>query len=262
MKNKLVHTLFLVVFAIACKWLSDFLALAAKVSPDGRLLVSGAPLRLIVIIMPMLAAAYCLWIWFRKADRLPSWTSFCATTTSALVLLLVPTLFAVYLPVINDLDRLKASRPTIGAGQIAPLFEAEKIDGGTANFPSDYKGKIVLLDFWATWCVPCRAEIPNVVAAYQRYHTNGFELLSVSLDRPGERSTVLRYIQDHAMNWSHVYDGGVWKSPLALKYGVHSVPCPVLIDGDTGVIVAEGPDVIGPGLQSLLETMLKAKRSK
>jgi peroxiredoxin len=262
MKNRVAHTLVLAVFVIACKWLSDILTMATRAVHGGALPISGAPLRSLLIVLPVLAAAYCLWIWFRKADRSPSWVVFFAATMSALVLVTLPTFIGAYLPLINDYSRLTRSRPTVTAGQKAPAFQAKTVDGRTVDFPGDYKGKIVLLDFWATWCAPCRKELPNVVAAYQQYQTNGFDVLSVSLDEPGNGPALQQFIRDHKMTWSHIYDGGFREAAVAVQYGVHAIPCSVLVDGDTGVILAAGPDVRGPGLTNLLQTALAAKANQ
>jgi thiol-disulfide isomerase/thioredoxin len=148
------------------------------------------------------------------------------------------------------------------AGQTAPSFQAKTLDGKTVNFPGDYKGKVVLLDFWATWCGPCRAELPNVVAAYDQYHSKGFEVLGVSLDQAQQGPKLVKFSQDNHMSWPQIYDGKYWKAELAVKYGIHSIPRPILVDGDTGVILAEGPAARGHKLASAVEKALAAQAKK
>src|SRR5438045_9659203 len=94
-----------------------------------------------------------------------------------------------------------APRSAVSAGQKAPSFQAKTVDGKTINFPDDYKGKVVLLDFWATWCGPCRAELPKVVAAYNQYHDKGFEVVSISLDRPKQGPALLQFVKVNGMTW-------------------------------------------------------------
>ena len=159
-------------------------------------------------------------------------------------------------------DTTTSSKSAYTVGQTAPAFKTKTVDGKTLSFPADYKGKIVLLDFWATWCAPCRAELPNVVSAYQQYHPKGLEILSISLDQPRQGPQVLKFVQDNNMSWPQIYDGKFWKADLALEYGIHSIPRPILVDGDTGVIIAEGPGARGTRLAPAIEQGLAAKAKK
>ena len=155
-----------------------------------------------------------------------------------------------------------ADRSAVAAGQKASAFHARTLDGKTINFPGDYKGKVVLLDFWATYCKPCRAELPKTVAAYQQYHDKGFEVLSVSLDLAKKAPVLYQFIKDSSMTWPQIYDGQAVKTPVAVQYGVHAIPCAVLVDGDTGLILATDLGAMGHKLTKAVESALAAKAKK
>ena len=113
-------------------------------------------------------------------------------------------------------------------GTIAPEIAMKDKDGNVRKL-SDLRGKVVLIDFWASWCGPCRAELPNVVRLYQKYHESGFEIYSVSLDK--DRNAWLQSIQSTGQVWpNHVSDLQGWTSSGGKAYGVSSIPHTVLID--------------------------------
>lgn len=103
---------------------------------------------------------------------------------------------------------------------------------------SSFRGKYILLDFWASWCGPCRAENPNVVTVYHKYHAKGFDILSVSLDKPGDRAKWLKAIHDDQLSWANVSDLQFWDNAAAKEYGIRSIPQNFLIDPQ-GKIIAK-----------------------
>ena len=109
-----------------------------------------------------------------------------------------------------------------------PIAFSVKGIGGETISPEKYKGKVLLLDFWATWCAPCKQEMPNVKNVYKKYHKKGFEIVGISLDR--SRSDLDRYIEKNDITWPQFYDGKFWKNDVAVKYNVQSIPATYLID--------------------------------
>ncbi len=139
-------------------------------------------------------------------------------------------------------------------GGKAPEFAETNPDGKLIKL-STFKGKYVLLDFWASWCVPCRAENPNVVAAYQKYKSHNFEILSVSLDV--NKADWIKAIKHDGMPWNHVCDPHHtthWDSRVAKLYNVNLVPTNFLIDPN-GVIIAK--NLQGEELQQALKKLFE-----
>lgn len=137
-------------------------------------------------------------------------------------------------------------------GALAPDFSQPDSTGQTIKL-SDFRGKYVLLDFWASWCIPCRAENPNVKKAYEQYKNKNFTVLGVSLDRSNARASWLKAIQHDGLTWPQVSDLKFWDNEAAVLYGLKSIPQNFLIDPQ-GKIIAK--NLRGEALQETLQSLL------
>ncbi len=150
--------------------------------------------------------------------------------------------------------------PDHSVGKKITAFEAKSTDGKAIKFPGDYKGKVVLIDFWATWCGPCMKEMPNVVETYKKLHSKGFEIQGVSLDNEKTLPKMEGVMKEQGMTWSQIADGKFWQAEIAVKYDIHSIPATFLVDGDTGEIL--GANLRGEALGKAVEKALTEKKGK
>ena len=147
------------------------------------------------------------------------------------------------------MDRVEILR-SVQIGQPAPDFTQNDTAGNPLTL-SSLKGKYLLVDFWASWCSPCRTENPNVVEAWKKYHKKGFDILGVSLDR--NRDKWIEAIDKDDLTWNHVSDLQYWSNAAAKLYGVNLIPANVLLDPE-GIII--GRNLKGADLQLELEGIL------
>ncbi len=135
------------------------------------------------------------------------------------------------------------------------------LDGSEIDWAS-YRGKVVLIDYWATWCGPCRAELPNVLENYRAYHNKGFEVVGISLDT--DRGAVEQFLQDSGIEWPTLFtekvetvtdqqESGNWTNPMAERYAITGIPRAILVDQEGNVV---SMNARGRELRSLLQKLL------
>lgn len=160
---------------------------------------------------------------------------------------------AIQYPVTAQLREVVDAKLKTAPGKMAPEIVQKDTTGNTDIALSSLRGKYVLIDFWASWCGPCRAENPNVVAAYNKFKDKNFTIYSVSLDR--KKENWLKAIADDELSWPyHVSDLQYWQNAAAEEYGVRSIPANFLLD-PSGKIIAI--DLRGTELHTKLAEILK-----
>jgi peroxiredoxin len=138
-------------------------------------------------------------------------------------------------------------------GKEAPDFSMPDVNGKEVKL-SSFRGKYVLVDFWASWCGPCRSENPNLVNAYNKFKGKNFTVLGVSLDRPGQKDKWLQAIKDDQLAWTNISDLQYWSSAVVPLYGFEGIPFNVLVDPQ-GKVIGEG--LRGPQLEGKLAEVLQ-----
>jgi peroxiredoxin len=159
-------------------------------------------------------------------------------------------------PVLASFGKMEAAKKIqdgLAVGMAFPDFQVQDLDGKPLSVAGD-KGKIVLIDFWATWCGPCVHELPNVLKVYQADHDKGFDVIGVSLD--SEKDKLTSFIKEKGMTWPQYFDGKGWENEISTKYGIVSIPATFLIGKDGKII---GKDLRGDALDTAVTTALAAR---
>jgi thiol-disulfide isomerase/thioredoxin len=138
----------------------------------------------------------------------------------------------------STLEQTLKKMSSTDVGAVAPSFSAPTPSGENMNL-QEALGKVTLVDFWASWCKPCRVENPNIVEVYKKYHDQGFNIIQVSLDRPGQKERWIQAIEEDQLGeWNHVSNLMFWQDPIAASYGVRAIPAAFLLN-EKGEIVAK-----------------------
>jgi thiol-disulfide isomerase/thioredoxin len=142
-------------------------------------------------------------------------------------------------------------------GRAAPVLEGKDLEGNPIDLATDYKGRVVLIDFWATWCAPCVASLPDLRETYRTYHDKGFDIIGVNLDT--DQKAFESFWKRSKIDWPQLCDGQSYRSPNVRKYDVMSIPATFLIDRE-GKIARVGIPAAGYG--PIIERLLAAEPEK
>ncbi len=229
---------------IAGKALAATNAAAEKVTAMLNPVIEGASLSEQESVRPALDAAEVLSDYYveqgKKDDAKKLWTTMGEKLQH-------PQLSAMF-------DSSKANVDLIGEAPKA--FKVKDLKGQDLDL-AQFKGKVTMIDFWATWCGPCVAELPNVIANYKKYNKLGFEIIGISLDNEKDKEKLEKFIASHDMPWRQFFDGQGWKNEVATLYGIHSIPATYLLDRE-GKVYRVG--LRGEALGKALEKLLAAKK--
>jgi thiol-disulfide isomerase/thioredoxin len=155
----------------------------------------------------------------------------------------------------DELEKRAAADRMFKPGMPFPPFAAGLKDTAGEPFTLErVKGKVVLLDFWATWCGPCIDELPNVIAAYDKHHAAGFEILGISLDKAGDGEKLAAFTKERKMPWPQFFDGQFWDNQLVKQYGITAIPATFLLDGEGKIL---GKNLRGAALEKAVAEALK-----
>lgn len=153
-------------------------------------------------------------------------------------------------PMVQMLHKIVAQQSALAPGTPCPEIALPGPDGKEVRL-SSFRGKVVLIDFWASWCKPCRAEMPNVVALYKKYKDKGFEILGVSLDK--DKESWMKAIKEDGITWPQASDLKFWNSDVVPVFNVEAIPYTILVDKE-GKIIAKG--LRGQDLENKLKEVL------
>lgn len=159
------------------------------------------------------------------------------------------------LPPIKALKERATVMKSVAVGQKAPDFTLNDVNGSPLTLSSKLGSKLLLIDFWASWCEPCRQENPNVVKVYNEFHKKGFDVIGVSLDRT--KDAWIKAIADDKLTWTHVSDLQYWNNAAARLYAVGSIPANFLLD-ETGKII--GKNLRGDDLYNKVTEVIGGKK--